>query len=387
MRALCFYLPQYHPIPENDRWWGPGFTEWTNVAQARPRFPGHYQPHVPADLGFYDLRLEETRVAQAELAKEYGIGGFCYYHYWFDGYQLLERPFDEVLASGKPDFPFCLCWANGNWTRRWDGAEHEVLMRQDPDNYDAATHMEWLVRAFRDPRYVRVDGRPLFLVYQPGHLADRAGVIRTWRETAARLGVPDVYLCAVQSPADHTEYAEALADGFDAMTEFYPTGKSLLATGTGGALDAAWRFTRRAAQRVAVELLAPVRAKMRVVSYRALVEYAMGRKPAGERVFPCVIPSWDNSARRRVGATVIQNDDAGLYGRWLEHACRRVAGNPADEQIVFINAWNEWAEGCHLEPDRRNGRRFLEATRDALAPYAQPSPRRAPSPPRAAGVA
>lgn len=384
MRALCFYLPQFHPIPENDDWWGPGFTEWTNVAQARPRFRGHYQPHVPADLGFYDLRLEETRLAQAELAKEYGVGGFCYYHYWFNGRRLLERPFDEVLASGKPDFPFCLCWANGNWTRRWDAAEHEVLMLQDYAGYDAAQHMEWLVRSFRDPRYVRVGGRPLFLVYQPGALANRAAVIRTWRETAARLGFPELYLCAVQSPGDRTEYAEALADGFDAMTEFAPTGRR---PGVDGPLGALRTFTRRVAGRVVTEILAPVRSWMRVFSYREVAEEAMRRVPEGERVFPCVMPSWDNSARRRSGATVIQNDDAELYQRWLEHACRRVAGNPADEQLVFINAWNEWAEGCHLEPDRRNGRRFLEATRNALVPYAQAPARRAPAEPSAAGVA
>lgn len=386
MRALCFYLPQYHPIPENDEWWGPGFTEWTNVAQARPRFKGHYQPHIPADLGFYDLRLEETRLAQAELAKEYGIGGFCYYHYWFDdGRRLLERPFDEVLDSGKPDFPFCLCWANGNWTRRWDGAEHEMLMRQDYAAYDAAHHMEWLVRAFRDRRYVRVNGRPLFLVYQPGALADRAAVIRTWRATAARLGVPELYLCAVKSPGDRTEYAEALADGFDALTEFAPTGRMAAVEGR---LSGPRTFVRRAARRLKVELLAPARSRLHVLSYRDLAEEAMRRRvPEGERVFPCVMPSWDNSARRRSGATVMQNDDPALYQRWLEHACTRVAGNPADEQIVFINAWNEWAEGCHLEPDRRFGRRFLEATRDALAPYAQASARRAPAAPRVAGVA
>ncbi|CAA9372132.1 MAG: Glycosyltransferase [uncultured Gemmatimonadetes bacterium] len=384
MRALCFYLPQYHPIPENDEWWGPGFTEWTNVAQARPRFRGHYQPHIPADLGFYDLRLEETRIAQAELAKEYGVGGFCYYHYWFEGRQLLERPFDEVLASGKPDFPFCLCWANGHWTRRWDGMDSEVLMRQDYTFYDAAEHMEWLVRAFRDRRYVRVGGRPLFLVYQPEALVNRAALIRTWRETAARLGEPELFLCAVKSPGDRTTYAEALADGFDAMTEFAPTGRMAAVEGRLGALRT---FARRAARRLKVELLAPVRARLHVFSYRELAEESMRRVPEGERVFPCVMPSWDNTARRRTGATIIQNDDAGLYGRWLEHACRRVAGNPADERIVFINAWNEWAEGCHLEPDLRNGRRFLEATRDALAPYAQAPARRAPSAPRAAGVA
>lgn len=384
MRALCFYLPQYHPIPENDAWWGPGFTEWTNVAQARPRFPGHHQPHVPADLGFYDLRLEETRIAQAELAREYGIGGFCYYHYWFEGRQLLERPFDEVLASGKPDFPFCLCWANGHWTRRWDGADHEVLMRQDYALYDAAAHMEWLVGAFRDPRYVRVHGKPLFLGYQPGALVNRAAIVRGWRETAARLGVPGVYLCAVKSPGDATGYAEALADGFDAMTDFAPTGRM---PGVAGPLGALRGFASRAARRALMEVMAPVRGRTRVFSYRAAAEEAMRHVPEGERVVPCVMPSWDNSARRRAGATVIQNDDPELYRRWLEHACRRVAGKPADEQIVFINAWNEWAEGCHLEPDRRFGRRFLEATRDALASFGRNSAPRAAAEPRVAGVA
>ena len=172
LRFLAFYLPQFHPIPENDEWWGPGFTDWTNVVRARPLVRGHYQPHVPADLGFYDLRLAEARAAQAAMAAEYGIDGFCYYHYWFDGRRLLERPFDEVLRSGQPDFPFCLCWANENWTRRWSGRDGEVLVRQTYSERDDLTHIRWLAEAFSDPRYLRIRGRPVFLVYRAASIPD-----------------------------------------------------------------------------------------------------------------------------------------------------------------------------------------------------------------------
>lgn len=375
MKLLCFYLPQFHPIPENDEWWGPGFTEWTNVARARPRFRGHYQPHIPADLGFYDLRLPETRRAQAELAQEYGIGGFCYYHYWFNGRRLLERPFDEVLESGEPDFPFCLCWANGNWTRRWDGRESEILLAQDYTEYDPAEHVAWLADAFADPRYIRVGDRPLFLVYNPEAIPDLTGVVRAWRNEAAARGEPRLYLCAVRSPGAALPYAEAMRVGFDAMLEFSPSGRNPLATiPDGGAIKRGLRFVRRAVGRARTELLAPFRSRLYIHRYSDYVDAALQADPVGERTFPCVMPSWDNSARRPSGAAVVQNDDPSLYRRWLEHAIRRVSSRPPDEQIVFINAWNEWAEGCHLEPDLRFGRRFLEATCDALRSAAPDAP-------------
>ena len=198
LRSIAFYLPQYHPIPENDEWWGKGFTEWTNVTKAKPIFRDHYQPHLPADLGYYDLRLPEVRQAQAELAKEYGIGGFCYYHYWFSGKRLLERPFNEVLASGKPDFPFCLCWANESWSRRWDGQETQVLTKQTYDGVsDTKNHIHWLIKAFKDPRYIRINDKPLFLIYRAKEIPELERMIVIWREEAEKAGLTGLYLCSV----------------------------------------------------------------------------------------------------------------------------------------------------------------------------------------------
>jgi lipopolysaccharide biosynthesis protein len=220
-RLIAFYLPQYHPIPENDAWWGKGFTEWTNVTKAKPLFPGHLQPHLPADLGFYDLRLPEVRQAQADLAREYGINGFCYYHYWFNGKQLLERPFDEVLTSGVPDFPFCLCWANENWTRRWDGEEQEVLAAQKYSLEDDLEHIRALMPAFKDRRYLKIHGKPIFLVYQIQMLPSAEATANIWRDEAVKAGLPGLYLCFVTSISRMAQVDPSTV-GFDAVIEFPP---------------------------------------------------------------------------------------------------------------------------------------------------------------------
>ncbi|MGH7860017.1 MAG: glycoside hydrolase family 99-like domain-containing protein, partial [Candidatus Binatia bacterium] len=226
IRKIAFYLPQYHPVAENDRWWGLGFTDWISVVNAQPLFRGHNQPNFPADLGYYDLRVPEVREAQAALARDAGLDAFCYYHYWFDGRRVLERPFDAVRQSGRPDFPFCLCWANEPWTRSWDGRSGEVLLAQRYSEADDRSHISWLLSAFRDRRYFRVEGKPLFLVYRASSLPDPARTTDLWRDAARSDGLGELYLCRVESfPRESDRPPSAL--GFDAAVEFQPDWRTL----------------------------------------------------------------------------------------------------------------------------------------------------------------
>lgn len=360
-RSIAFYLPQFHPIPENDHWWGEGFTEWTNVRKAEPRFSGHYQPQQPGELGYYDLLNPLVRQAQADLAREHGIHGFCYYHYWFNGKMLLEKPFQEVIASREPDFPFCLCWANENWTRAWDGLDREVLIAQDYADYDHMAHFNWLAKAFADSRYILVDGKPLLLIYRAEQIPQLKQLLIDWRLAARESGLPGLYLCAVKNMQFALSWDESLDLGLDALVDFQPNPRDVAAANCSG-----FSALSGKAQRFMEKLLNPRLRGVHRYSYDKIVRMSLQKPPSKERVFPCVFPSWDNSARRSTNVTVIQNDDAELYGKWLFDAVERVACLPAEERIVFINAWNEWAEGCHLEPDKQNGRRFLEATREVM---------------------
>jgi lipopolysaccharide biosynthesis protein len=351
VRLLAFFLPQFHPTPENDAWWGQGFTEWINVSRARPLLEGHYQPHLPADLGFYDLRVPEVREAQAALAREYGLSGFCYYHYWFNGRRLLHRPIDDILASRRPDFPFALCWANENWTRAWDGHQRDVLIAQEYSVEDDRAHLRFLLTAFRDPRYVRVEGKPLFLVYRSSNLPDSKATTRLWREEAAREGL-ELYLCRVEGVAEPK--LDPVELGFDAAVEFQPDWKSLgqpMQPSAPAWLDR-WIPRNRALR------------ENRFFDYAETVRRMQARPQPGYRRFPCVMPGWDNAARRTTGATAFLNSSPEVFGDWL--AATLTAAAREGTPIAFVNAWNEWAEGTHLEPDQRNGRAYLEAVRDAL---------------------
>ncbi|MBO3273251.1 glycoside hydrolase family 99-like domain-containing protein [Hymenobacter defluvii] len=354
LRALAIYLPQFHPISENDEWWGTGFTEWTNVTKALPRFPGHYQPQLPADLGFYDLRLPQARQAQAELAKAYGIHGFCYYHYWFNGRRVLDQPFEEVLSSGSPDFPFCLCWANENWTRRWDGQDEELLLKQDYSEADDVAHIQYLATAFADPRYIRVDGKPVFIIYRADLFPDISRTLTTWRVEAKRLGVGELYLIKIER---FVQDKTADLQGFDATMQFEPDGSSI-------------------PKKYEVGLFRKIMNKLEITkapflnddvfSYKEHVRNAMQQPIPTYKRYPCIMPSWDNSARRKKGAFIMHGSTPSIYERWLAHIVKTFKPFSKEENFIFINAWNEWAEGNHLEPCQRWNRQYLEATKRVL---------------------
>jgi lipopolysaccharide biosynthesis protein len=360
-RVLGFYLPQFHPIPENDRWWGRGFTEWTNVTRARPLFRGHYQPHLPADLGFYDLRLPEVREAQAVLASEYGLDAFCYYHYWFNGKRLLSRPFDGVLESGRPDFPFCLCWANEHWTKKWDGRDDEILMRQEHSLKDDRAHIEHLLRTFEDTRYVKIDGRPLFLVYRTELLPDPLRTADLWRQTVQKAGFPDLYLVRVES---FRSDVDPKAIGFDAALEFAPDKAVVRPTfkrSRSGLLPMVQAVLRQAG------LISPRHHEHRIYSFDELVDGMLAKPGVPYKRFRCVTPGWDNSARRADGAIIFVDSTPRRYEGWLRAILQQtLVTHHGEERLIFINAWNEWAEGNHLEPDQLWGRAYLEATARAL---------------------
>jgi hypothetical protein len=348
IRLFAFYLPQFHPIPENDRWWGKGFTEWSNVTRAVPQFSGHYQPQLPAELGFYDLRLPEVMAAQAALARRYGIEAFCFYYYWFGGKRLLEAPLEAMLASGEPDFPFFLCWANENWTRRWDGQDSEILMGQQHSPEDDAAVIRDMIRYMRDRRYVRVGGKPLLVIYRVDLFPNFAETAGRWRAICREEGVGEIYLAAVESFEWSRTGILPSEFGCDASVQFPPHG-DLLHT--------------HDPQRVVAENFNGL-----ICDYEdSALMFANATPPAAPR-FPAVMPGWDNTARRMERAAIFHGATPGAFQAWLEEAIRQTREhNAPGERIVFINAWNEWAEGAQLEPDRVFGHAKLEAVRNALA--------------------
>lgn len=345
VKVIAFYLPQFHPIPENDRWWGKGFTEWSRVTRARPQFAGHYQPHLPERLGFYDLRLPEARARQAALARAHGIHAFCYYYYWFGTRTLLERPLAEMLAGGEPELPFCLCWANENWTRRWDGAERQLLVEQRYGPELDAALIEDLMPYFRDRRYLRVRGAPVLLVYRPSSIPDPPATVERWRRAAREQGLSGLHLVAALTFG----LADPRPLGFDAAVEFPPHGENLPENAC-------------AVEEVEAGFSGEV------ADFRAVVRRRLALPPPPFRLYRTAMAGWDNTPRLGCRAAVFHGASPAAYEEWLRALVTAARLGHPDHRLVFVNAWNEWAEGAHLEPDERFGTGYLEATRRALAP-------------------
>ena len=358
-RLIAFYLPQFHPIPENDAWWGKGFTEWTNVSKAAPLFRGHHQPQLPADLGFYDLRVSEVREQQADLARQYGIEGFCYWHYWFNGKRLLDRPINEVRASGRPDFPFCVGWANESWTRRWTGEEAEVLLKQTYSEADDLAHARWLAETFSDTRYIRVDGRPLFVLYRAPALPDARRTTDTFRSECVRLGVPEPYIVGRDT---HTPGTDLREWGCDISESSAPNLT---------VLPRAFRTRPSLSDLIRNARLGVVSAHLKIYDYEKACRLMERVRPSHPHI-PGFFVGWDNTARRGRKAIVLVRSTPEAFGRGLGRVLSSVQDRPPEHRIVFLNAWNEWAEGMCLEPSRLYGHGFLEAVRTELNRSASP---------------
>lgn len=348
VKAVAFYLPQFHPIPENDAWWGKGFTEWSNVARAVPQFPGHYQPRLPGELGFYDLRIREIQYRQIELAQQYGLHGFAFYYYWFGGKRLLEFPIDQFLVDKDKKFPFCLVWANENWTRRWDGLEKDVLIAQTHGPETDVQFIQSLEPYLKDDRYIRINDRPMIIIYQASVLPDPVNTVNRWRQYCAEHKLGDPYLIAAQTFG----FEDPRPLGFDAAVQFPPHNQL---------------HHPRFRINDAIQIANPDFHSY-IFSYPEVVKYKEAEpEDAAYSLYKTVFPSWDSEPRKPGRGTIFAHSSPQLYARWLRAAGQWTLKNhPSEERFVFINAWNEWAEGAYLEPDRRYGYAYLQATMDVL---------------------
>lgn len=345
VNLIAFYLPQFHCIPENDEWWGSGFTEWTNVRSATPLYHNHYQPHIPDELGYYNLLNIEIQKKQAAMARQYGISGFCFYFYWFNGHRLLEQPTLNYLEHTEIDFPFCLCWANENWTRRWDGREKDILIEQNYDQEDDTAFVRYISKYLIDPRYIRVNGKPLLIIYRPNLIPKIKEIVAKWRNWCVENGVGDLYLCYTQSfESTNPEYY-----GMDAAIEFPPNNTKPP------------KITRK---------FKPFSNAFRghIYDWSIYLKKSTNYATSSYKLLRSMCPSWDNTARRKLNSTSFVKSSPLGYQQWLLNASLdtiKCSKNPS-ERIIFINAWNEWAEGAHLEPDAKYGFAWLEATKIAL---------------------
>ena len=351
-RVIAFYLPQYYPTIENDEWWGKGFTEWTNVGNAKPLFKGHYQPRVPADLGYYDLRIPEVREVQAQMAREAGIEGFCYWHYWFSGRRLLDRVFEEVLESGKPDFPFCLCWANHSWFQKtWDpNKPDKLLIKQEyPGIEDYEKHFYAMLPAFKDERYIKVGNKPVFGIFAPMDIPSVGDFFRTWNKLAKLNGLDGFYFFGYTIAVNQVE--SILQLGFDSVVIDYV--RSSL-------------NTRSLLYRALVKIKRGFLNIPHLVEYCEYVKYALALYQKNENVHPSIDPNFDHSPRSGTKGTILINSTPEKWGNLCRKMLVKISGRFPETNFLFIKAWNEWGEGNYLEPDLKYGTGYLNELKKAL---------------------
>lgn len=355
IRPIAYYLPQFHPIPENDQAWGKGFTEWTNVKKAKPLFRGHHQPFVPTELGYYDLTDADVREKQAALAKAYGIEGFCYWHYWMgNGKRLLELPFNEVVNTGKPDFPFCLCWANHTWSKRWAGGEREIIVEQVyPGEGDHIAHFYALLKAFKDKRYIKVHGKLLFVIFGTKHIPDVKSFMQLWQNLAIKEGLSGFHFVGIG-----VEQEELSLFGVDAFTRLLP--HPIIAKLPSSFLD---KITYRITGSSWANTIGSMFGRLTKYSYKAFVKRAI-MEPVSENEYPVVLPNWDYTPRNRQNGFVLHGSSPKLFAWFLRETKKKIRNRHPEEKIIFIKAWNEWAEGNFLEPEIRYGRGYLEAIKE-----------------------
>ncbi|UKL13458.1 glycosyltransferase WbsX family protein [Dissulfurimicrobium hydrothermale] len=372
VRPVVFYFPQFHAIPENDEWWGKGFTDWVNVKKARPQFKGHYQPRVPLGGRYYDQSKKDVIAWQIELARSYGLYGFCHYHYWFDGKQLLETPTNIFLESKELDFNFCLAWANETWSRRWDGRDHHILIQQThiPDKDRWLAHFRYLIRAWSDERAIKIDGKPVFLIYRAHRIENIGEMFDFWREMAAREGLKGLYFIAIKQ---YEFPVPEVLKHFDAVVNFQPfeavyspdfPDKKIMQTGL------VQRF------RILPEKLLDILRSIRYFLFRSLTFYdyeTVWRHILQEDFIECGLPvisgafvDWDNTPRYGKRARIFLGASPERFEFYFKRLVERVAKRPVQERFIFINAWNEWAEGAYLEPDERYGYGYLKAVKRCL---------------------
>ena len=372
VKLLAFYFPQFHATPENDEWWGKGFTDWVNVKRAMPQFPGHYQPRVPLGGRYYDQSQQATLEWQIAMAKQYGLHGFCHYHYWFDGKQLLETPTNMVMDSKDLDFPFCLAWANETWSRRWDGRDHHILQEQThrPEKALWQRHFDYLFRAWSDERAIKVDGKPVFLVYRAHRIAQIGDMFDFWREAAHRRRLDGLYFISIK------QYEFPVPDvlkHFDATVQYQPFEALYSPDFEGPTLETskALALARHLPERVQ-DVLRTIRynffSGLTFYDYERVWKHMLKEeREGGIPAFPGAFVDWDNTARYVKRARIFRGASPESFERWFGQLVQATAQRPAPEHFIFLNAWNEWAEGTYLEPDERHGYRYLEAVQRCLA--------------------